>query len=211
LPSHSPSYLTVGCFFLLDNAVAYSQTQHAYHHSVEDFGPDDFYTISRYARQHVVTITLEEILAYMRLSSYDSYLFAHYLPRLLELAPAWSQEEQQELLEVVEQVWASYFPLGEATDLADQIACLCYVLDDYPRASTYFARSVEIYGPHSGTLYNMAVCHRLLGQHEQAKSLLHVVVHSDPENQAARALWAHYQPAEEPDAGSNDTQGGSTS
>jgi Tfp pilus assembly protein PilF len=63
-------------------------------------------------------------------------------------------------------------------------------MDDYARALTYFERSIEIYGEHTGTLFNMAACHQMLGQSAQAESLLRKVLKYDPDNQQARASLA---------------------
>jgi tetratricopeptide (TPR) repeat protein len=195
-PDHSHVSLNVGCFLLLNSATAYTETQRAYRRHVQEFGPDDFYTISKQARQHIDEMATIEMLAFMRLSYYDSHLFAHYLPRLMELASSCSQDERQAIIEVIERVWASYFPLGEELDLAAQIASVLYEMDEYQGALTYFERSAALYGQDTGTLYNRAVCHQLLGQHEKAEQLLHTVVRYDPENQPARALLAHYQLAQ---------------
>lgn len=68
-------------------------------------------------------------------------------------------------------------------------------MDDYPRTLTYFERSIGIYGQHTGILYNMAVCHQLLEQHEQAELLLRKVLQYDPANQQSRALLEQYKNA----------------
>jgi tetratricopeptide (TPR) repeat protein len=191
-PDHSHASINVGCFLFLNNALAYAETQRTYRRHVQEFGPDDFYTISKHARQHIGEMSTMEMLAYTRLSYYDSHLFAHYLPRLTELAPAYNQDERQTVLDVVERVWATYFPLGEKLDLATEIASLLYAMDLYREALTYFEHSTVLYGQHTGILYNIAVCHQLLGQHTEAKQALRTVIQFDPENQAAQALLASY-------------------
>jgi tetratricopeptide (TPR) repeat protein len=178
---------------LVKNAADYRETRITYRRIVDHCGPDDFYTISRHARQDMATMTTVEILAYLRLSGHDSHLFAQYLPRLQELAPTMGQQERETVLALIERVWQGYFPLGEALDLAYEIACLLYALDDYAQALVYFERSVERYGAEPGTLYNMAICARLLGFSEQAREWLKMVIAQDSENHRARALFARYQ------------------
>jgi Tfp pilus assembly protein PilF len=63
-------------------------------------------------------------------------------------------------------------------------------MDNYERALIYFERSIEIYGQHAGTLFNMAACCQLTGQSARAESLLRKVLEYDPDNQQARALLA---------------------
>jgi tetratricopeptide (TPR) repeat protein len=187
-PSAHHRSLDISCLLMLTNATAYVDTRHAYQGQVQDFSPDDFHTIMRHARQYIAAMSVEDILAYLRFSYYDSAQFAHYLPRLMELAPELNRDERQSVCAAVDKVWEMYFPLGEELDLAYQIACLLYNVDDYVGALTYFERSIEIYGPHTGTFYNLAACHQLVGQFEQAQSLLRKVLQYDPDNQQARAL-----------------------
>ncbi len=92
-------------------------------------------------------------------------------------------------------MWAHYFPLGEDLDLANQIAALFYAMDDYPHALTYFQRSTEIYGEDTGTLYNMAACHHLLGASDEAAALLRRVLALEPDNAEAAGLFARLDPA----------------
>ena len=140
-------------------------------------------------------MSAEEILAYVRLSLYDSHQFARYLPRLTELAPELNARDRRNLSDTVDKVWDLYYPLGEEVDLAHQIACLLYEMDDYARALTFFERSIDIYREHTGTLYNMAVCYQFLDQHEQAETLLRKVVQHDPDNHPAQTLLAGYTTA----------------
>lgn len=128
------------------------------------------------------------MLAYMRLGLCDSHVLAHYLPRLRELAPEMDAEERAAVAALIDEVWEIYFPLGEDRDLPFGMGCLRYELDDYPKALRYFERSLGIYGPHTGTYYNMAVCHQLLGHPELAEPFARKVVQADPGNGAAREL-----------------------
>ena len=187
-PERHNAHINVGCLLLLDDAQDYQETRRAYQRCVQNFGPDDFYTIANHARQHLASMTTEDMLAYVRLSAYDSHQFARYLPRLMELAPAFTHDEREAVQDVIERVWALYFPLGEAQDLAYAIASLLYAMNDYARALTYFERSITLYGQHTGTLYNMAACYHLLERHEEAQRLAHIVLHYEPENEQARAF-----------------------
>ncbi len=192
LPDHPPLNITVSGFLLVDAALEYRETQRAYQQRVRDFGPDDFYVVSRHARQHMAQMTVREILAYIRLSYYDAHLFIHYLPRLLELVSTCYQDERQAVIDVIEHVWEHYFPLGEEEDLALQCATLCYAVSNYTGALTYFTRSMEIYGTRCETLCNMALCYGLLGLHAQARQVLEAAVQLDPNHQVAKAALTAY-------------------
>ncbi len=192
-PDYHHRRLIVSTLLLLNEAGSYTETQRAYQRHVQEFSPEEFHTITIHARKSIPEMSVEEILAYVRLSLYDSHQFAHYLPHLTELAPQLNSKERRNLSDAVDKVWDLYFPLGEEVDLAHQIACLLYEMDDYALALTYFERSTEIYGEYIGTLYNMAVCYQFLEQHEQAESLLCKVLKYEPDNHQAKSLLAAYK------------------
>lgn len=156
--------LSVSACLMVDDAPAHRGTRNAYERHVRDFGPDDFYTITRHARETIGEMSVDDILAYLRLSLYDSHQFGRYLPRLMKLVPELDRDQHRAVRAAVDCVWELYFPLGEEIDLADGIARLLYEMDDYRGALEYFGRSVEIYGADTGTIANMATCHRLLGE-----------------------------------------------
>ncbi len=187
-PDNHHESLNVSCLLLLDAAASYVETRRAYQRHVEDFSPVDYFAIAKHAQRHIAETSVEGTLAYLRLGHYDSHLFWHYLPLLMELAPELSGDERRAVVDAVDKVWEMYFPLGEEPDLAYEIARLLYEMDEPALALTYFERSVEIYGEHTGTLYNMAVCYQLTGQPVRAESLLRKVLRRDPDNQQARAL-----------------------
>ena len=63
---------------------------------------------------------------------------------------------------------------------------------------------MEIYGPDTGTLYNVACCYQLLGEDAVAAAVLHKVLEYDSDNESAKVLLAHCQSAEiEPAYASN--------
>jgi tetratricopeptide (TPR) repeat protein len=190
LPSGAHHSIEVMALLMLAEPGAYRRTRQAYQRHADEFGPDSFYTITRHARPTIPTMSVESILAYLRLARHDSHQFGRYLPRLQDLAAGFDADTRAAVTDAVEKVWEIYFPLGEDLDLANGIACLFYAIDDFPRALVYFARSIEIYGRDSGTLYNMAACHHLLGNAEQAAALLREVLAHDARNEAAAALLA---------------------
>jgi tetratricopeptide (TPR) repeat protein len=189
-PASRHTNIAVSGLLMVARAADYLDTRRAYQRHVQDFSPDDFYTVIEHAQLHVAEMSVTSILAHLRLSYYDSHQFACYLPRLMELASGLDDAMRRGMTDAVNKVWELYFPLGETHDLADQIASLLYEMDDYAGALTYFERSVEIYGEHAGTLFNMAACCQLTGQPARAESLLRKVLRYDPDNQQARALLA---------------------
>lgn len=190
VPARRHGSIDVVALLMLPDAARHAATRDAYQRHVQEFGPDGFFSITKHARRTIPQMSAEDILAYLRLSHHDSHLFARYLPRLLELAGELDAATREDVKAAVEKVWEAYFPLGEGHDLANRIAGLFYAMDDYPGALAYFACSIEIYGRDTGTLYNMAVCHHLLGRNAAAGAALRTVLQHDPANHPARMLLA---------------------
>jgi tetratricopeptide (TPR) repeat protein len=189
-PRQPPAHLTVGCCLVVPGAREHRETRSAYRRKVEDFGPDDFYTIAWDARWLLDGLGVQELVAYLRLGRFDAHQLGRYLPRLTLLAPQVEGADREALLDVLDRVWDGYFPLGEELDLAHWIAGLLYTMDEYERALVFFERSIAVYGRDCGTLFNMAACHRLLGRVDRAQELLLLVLAHDPDNAAAAELLA---------------------
>ena len=81
-----------------------------------------------------------DILAYLRLSHYDSHQFARYLPQLQQLAPDFTPQEKIAVLSAIDKVWHRYFPIGEDKNLAKDIANFCFELEECDRARQYSSK-----------------------------------------------------------------------
>ncbi len=180
--------IEVICLLMVKGAEDCVATRQAYRNRVAEFGPDDFFTLTKRFERHLAEMTVAEILSYMRFNHYDAHGLVRVLPRLIELAPELSEDEIPALRSTMDRTWEEYFTLGEAWDLAFAIGCFLYEVNDFRAALSYFERAQEIYGRDTGTLYNMAACHRMLNQPRQARALLQRVIGTDPANEPARAL-----------------------
>jgi tetratricopeptide (TPR) repeat protein len=195
VPDHGHRSIDVIGLLMVAEAAGFTGTQYAYQRHVQEFGPDGFFTVSKHAREHIPQMSVDDILAYLRLSHHDSHLLARYLPRLMALAADFDEPTRRDVADALEKVWAGYFPLGEEVDLANGIAAVLYAMDDYARALAFFQTSMEIYGPDTGTLYNIGACFHGLGEDAAAAAMLRKVLEYDPGNETARVLLADCEAA----------------
>jgi tetratricopeptide (TPR) repeat protein len=179
---------TVFALLQFPGSARYGHTRAAFAEHIQEVRPADFCAVSRVVRKAADQMAIEDILAYVRLSRYDSHQFQFFLPRLIDLATGMTDDEKSAVLETVEKVWAAYFPLGEEFDLAYHIGCMLYEVDCYAEALRYFCCSQNLYGAYTGTLFNIASCHWMMGSAEQATVLLERVLEVDQENAEARKL-----------------------
>jgi len=195
VPAHRHRSIDVVGLLMVPDAAGFAETRRAYQRHVQEFGPDGFFTVSKHARAHIPQMSVDDILAYLRLSHHDSRLLVRYLPRLMELAADFDEHTRRDVAEALEKVWDCYFPLGEELDLANGIAAVLYAMDDYPRALAFFQTSMEIYGPDTGTLYNIGACFHGLGEDAAAAAMLRKVLEYDPGNEPARMMLAECEAA----------------
>lgn len=189
-PAGEPAHLDLGACLFLRDAAACEEVRRAFDRCVSQFGIDDFFTLSRHAQLTVHGMDAQCMLAWLRLSRHDPHQFARMASRLEELASSLTRDEHTQMTQAVDRVWNNYYPLGEALDIPDKLARLCYRMQDYERALAHFQWSIRLHGDDPGTLVNAAACHWLLGRPAQARRLLEQVLGQHPGHQAATALAA---------------------
>ncbi|MFZ6658780.1 tetratricopeptide repeat protein [Undibacterium sp. TJN19] len=189
-PLHHHQSVAIICLLLVDNPDVHIGTRRAYQQQIGNFGPDDFYTISKCLNQQKAAMGADAIFSYMRFNRNDAHQLMRLIPRLAELIPDLDETGISTLKQLLHACWQAYFPLGEERDLAFDMAGLFYAMNDFPAALHYFKRTQDIYGRHTGTLFNMAACHEQMGEYEQARSLLEKLLEVAPENEAASVLLA---------------------
>ena len=156
--AHRNTWLSVCAYLLGQHPTNYLETAQAFHEAIEQWGPDEFVTLTLDMGKVYSSLNLEQLLAYLRLCNWDHQNFLGCFPPLLEKAKTSSQVERQELYQVAQQVWDTYYPIGEQQDLAYALAILLYNINYYAEALNYFQISLERYGPHENTHTNIARC-----------------------------------------------------
>ncbi|GLR16828.1 SAM-dependent methyltransferase [Portibacter lacus] len=163
-PSFSNFHLEIGCLMFLPEGETYLNTHAAYQEFVNNFGPDDFNSIKQLAYFNVSRITLQELIAFLRLSSYDSTIFINFLPRLKQLYQSITHSEHERLVQTLHQVWDIYFHINEPIDIAYEIGGILYDLGHYTEALDFFQYSVQFFDYKADIYYNQALCYYQLRQ-----------------------------------------------
>jgi tetratricopeptide (TPR) repeat protein len=188
---HHHYSLNIACLQLLPQSDRYAETRLAYARFVEDFGPDDFYSLKKHFERLVSSMSMRDILAHLRLSNYDVRLLQEFGNRLYDLLPDSEETERLDMVDAIDKAWERYFPIGEEQDLAFNLGMLLYQMDAYRKALLYFDRSIAAYGPSPATWYNMAACYFQLQDRPAALALLDQILAQDPNHEAARELRTH--------------------
>lgn len=166
-PALSNFYLEVGCLQFLVDKEPYHFIDAAYQQFVNEFGPDDFNSMKRLAYANMASMGLKDLLAFYRLSYYDSTFFIKLLPRLKHVCKTVTVAERRRLGETLHRVWQFYFNIEEAFDLAYEIGGILYDLAFYTEALDYFQSSTASHGPNADVYYNQALCYYQLREDDK--------------------------------------------
>ena len=187
-PSRLTDNLNISAFMFGELPGDFSETRQAYAEVIEKFGPDDFFTLKEGVAQIYDTLTLDQLLAFLRLSCWDYKRFCECLPALKKHLPNISDVQKQQLHEAIVKVWDSYLPIGEHVDLPFELGTLLLEMELYAEALEFLLCSVNLHGPAPGTAYNIAVCYYSLDQTEQALEYVDEALGLDHEFAEAKAL-----------------------
>ena len=187
-PGRDAKTLNISAFMFGDSAGGFIETRQAYAAAIEKFGPDDFFTLREAFARIYNVLTLDEILAFLRLSCWDYKRFCECLPVLKKHLPVMTGVQKQQLHEAIVKVWDSYLPIGEESDLAFELGTLLLEMEFHEEALELLRHSVTLCGLAPGTAYNIAVCYYRLGQMDQALDYVNQALSTDPDFVEAMTL-----------------------
>jgi tetratricopeptide (TPR) repeat protein len=194
--SHGYRNLNVAAW-LFGPAVDYHETRQAFESAVETGGPDEFYTLKQGLENHYNALTLEQLLAWLRLSRWDADILLDCVPALIAKIQSNSDSLtaslKTNLQAAIEQVWANYYFIGEKRDLAFYLGTLSQLLAFEAAALTYYDHSLTHYGPNLSTYYNMSACHYNQQHYSAALECIDQVLALDPDYEPAQAMRERIQ------------------
>lgn len=194
-PAHGHESLNISAFIFGKQPDGFIETRQAYAEAVEKFGPDDFFSLRGGLEDAYETLTLQQILAFLRLSCWDYNVFWACLPVIKSHLAAASELDKQALSEAIRQIWDAYLPIGEEEDLAFELGTLLLEMEFYTEALEFLQYSVSLYRMEPGTAYNLGVCYQGLRQIEKAHECINQALELDPEFDAAKAMRIRLQSA----------------
>jgi hypothetical protein len=186
--SHLRSSLSVVACLLGTPPGGTVETRLAFDEAIERSGPDDFFDLKKSMEIRREDLSLEQILAWMRFSGWDSNVVLGYLPALMELAGTAPELLRREICRMVQEVWKACAPLVVQEDLAFQLGVLLCAIEHFEEALGLFHESVRLYGANPATLYNIALCLFELGNAEAAGPVVEQALEGAPDFEPALVL-----------------------
>lgn len=166
----------------------YPETCLAFNAAIVQNNPDDFFALRQVLGEHYDTLSIEQILAYLRLSGWDGAVFLDCFSVIMAKLENLTSSMQEELLWAVQNIWENYYPIGEQRDLPFYLGMLLYSMEYFPEALEYLQHSRQIYGDDPNTIYNMGMCYYRLRQLDQAMECMTQTLKQNPEFEPAKAM-----------------------
>jgi hypothetical protein len=164
------------------------ETALAFEQVVERLGPDDVYSLKKALDPRVDDLSLEQLLAFVRLSGADMDVLLRCRQALSERAAEATAAQRRELGRVVTAAWADYYALDDARDVAFELGGLLCEVGACDAALPLFEASLAQYGPDRATLFNVAFCRARTGELVEALALVVTLLADDPSFEDAHAL-----------------------
>jgi hypothetical protein len=164
------------------------ETRLAFDDAMERRGPDDFFDLRGGFGAVYDDLTLEHLLAWVRMSGWDAHVLLGCWPALMKHAGSAAGIFRLEIYRAVHEVWERYFPLREARDLAFHLGVLLCEIDCHQDALPFFHESVAAYGPNPATVFNIGLCLYHLGDLEAARRQVDLALEDAPDFEPAVEL-----------------------
>ncbi len=184
---HRHNSLNICAALLGEHPQDHPETHLAFSQAIIQNNPDDFFILKKVIQEHSDTLSLEQILAYIRLSGWDAAIFLDCFPVIMNLLENISSL-QEELFWTVKNIWDTYYPIGEQRDLAFYLGMLLYTTEYFPEALEYLQKSCQIYGDDPNTIYNMGMCYYRLRQIDRAMECMTQTLTLKPDFEPAKAM-----------------------
>ncbi|MEX1018952.1 MAG: tetratricopeptide repeat protein [Litorilinea sp.] len=173
------------------NSAIWTETRRTFAAQVAEFGPDDFYVMTRALDDQLATLPFAQVMALLRLSRWDPQLMADCLPALMAALDELTPGQWAELHTAIAATVAQDYPSTTRYDLAYGLGRLFFLRGEYEQALLHLRASAAQHAPNAQVLYEMAVCEMEIGEPAAALSTLEAALAVAPTHAAARALAAY--------------------
>ncbi|MFM2394657.1 MAG: hypothetical protein RLZZ546_2639, partial [Bacteroidota bacterium] len=180
-PDGSNFHIELACLLCLPNPHSYKDTIASYEKYVNEFGPDDYYGMTKFHYDTLEQKSMKDLLYLIRFSAYDSTFFFNILPTFKKVLKKISKKERVRIAQNLHEIWDKYFNIQEPLDLAFEMGGIFFDLGYYEESLFYFDHSIQKYGFTEDVAYNKALCFFQLNQDEEFLTLIEDMKNQFPE------------------------------
>ncbi len=157
-PEGSNFHVELACLLCVPSANTYVDTIASYEKNVNEFGPDDYYGMTKNHYTTMGKMSMKDMLYLIRFSAFDSMFFYNILPSFKKSLAKISNKERVKIGECLRNIWEMYFNIKEPFDLAFELGGMFFDLGYYEDALSAFDHSIEGFGLSEDVSYNKALC-----------------------------------------------------
>lgn len=143
--------------------------------TLQTFNPNHFYRIKQALENDAEYLAPAEMLAYLRLSRWDTAIFRLIFPHAQGNLATLPQPAQDDWCVAVLEIWAHHFPLGAQAGVAFDLGIVAAELNRWPIAISLFKHalaSTAAADDAGQTCYNLAIAHWQTANHIDAARYL---------------------------------------
>jgi hypothetical protein len=163
-------HLELGCLQDVQD-LALPHLKEAFRLHVDEFGPDDHYTLVNLAYTHSEQLTIADIITILRAANYDSTVFEKLVVFIKKQMGSVALMERERLRQTFRNVLENYFNIG-VFDLAFEMGGLLYDLGYFSDAIDFFRNSENMYGKTEDSFFNIAISTYQLKQDHRCREII---------------------------------------
>jgi tetratricopeptide (TPR) repeat protein len=186
LPDKHFASLNICAFLRGRQGDQFPATKSAYRGAQAEFGPEDLFTLFAWLNAHMEEMTVQQILAALRLSRWDPVALLWLYPVLARQLRGITRE-RLDLRDAVLRTWANHYPVQPGENaLAFQCGVILLELRFFAEAQPMFKVSEREFGRSAATSYNLGLCSQGLGRTAEALAFMAEACELDPAFEPAR-------------------------
>ncbi|GJJ00752.1 hypothetical protein RugamoR64_12900 [Duganella rhizosphaerae] len=170
------------------SARLWRETALAAQRALQQFNPNDYYSIKQALEEQAQYLSPEHMLAYLRLGQWDTKLFYLMFPYLFDVLAQIPASQQNAWYSALAEVWRHHLPIGEDYDLAFDLAMLAGELSRWRWAIDLLLQSLEHPGQQhaqnkSAVYFNLGIANWQMAEYAKAEHYLTRAITLAPERQ----------------------------
>ncbi len=164
--------LKTAVFYCFNNDVKLLHFNQACDRVLHHTSPSDYFVLYQHAKETLTQMSLEQILAILKLSHYDPTFLTYAEDRIIELIKGGNIKYAGALLGCMDLVHNNFYFIKDTPDVFFSMAIISFYLNDFQRAIKYYQLSINYFSATYAKLYNLAVCHLQTGQADLAREYI---------------------------------------
>lgn len=185
---HGHESLSINASVLGGGSQEYRELRQAYEDAIVTFGPDEFFTLSKVHEHAHDVMTMEQVLALLRLSRWDPAVFCRFARRIAAIVASAASDHQRELYWGLRETKANYYHLGDRPDVPFHVGLILCKMGHYAEGIREFEESLRLYGPDAGSYNNLGSALYALNRFDEALAAINRALELEPNSSQARSM-----------------------